>query len=81
VSIRDIDKALNYLSDHWMDKYCPHIESGQTFREKYLKLTNQMDKPNKPQIKQSEPIIESKPKTYNSTNDWYDCETINRFDD
>lgn len=67
VSIRDIDKALDWLSENWMDKYCPHIESGQTFREKYLKLTNQMNKVNKT-VKQSEPVKEKKPRLINDPN-------------
>lgn len=74
VSIRDIDKALNWYSEHINDKYCPHIESGQTFREKYIKLQSAIDRSKEHlQVRSNTDRRESeverrKPKNYNDPN-------------
>lgn len=80
VSIRDIDKALDWYTEHINDKYCPHIESGQTFREKYLKLHNQMVKKFEP-AKQTELVKDKKRFIGNNPNGDYIGKTFIKFEE
>jgi len=39
-----IENALDYLSNHFDDKYCPRIESGLSLRKKFLRLEDAMER-------------------------------------
>jgi hypothetical protein len=43
--IRRVEKAMDYVLENHTDQYCPVIESGTSFRKKFLKIENQMNKP------------------------------------
>ena len=48
VSLERVEKALNWYKEHYSDDYVPVIESGITFRKKFTRLEDAIERSTKP---------------------------------